>query len=183
MTFKFLFLRSNRMSSYLSTIIIKTDYKISPEAIYHNLLPFLPFFIRPLDFLTSRSFKLRSCTFITLFLFFFFFKNKIFCKNKIDEEMKEWSQFNRAWTTLLEIPIVFSQFHDGPGISCTDSSLLPFPIRSPPALTWRPAFPWCICAKNSVLSPVSWQNIVEISRRITKIYAMLYTARNAVRSI
>lgn len=89
--------------------------------------------------------------------------------------MEEWSQFNRAWTTLLEILIVFSRFHGGPGISCTDSSLLPFPIRSPPAPTWRPAFPWCICAKNSVLSPISRQNILEISRGITKIYAMLYT--------
>lgn len=93
--------------------------------------------------------------------------------------MEEWSQFNQAWTTLLEILIVSSRFHDDPGISYTDSSLLPFPIRSPPAPTWRPAFPWCICAKNSVLSPVSRQNIVEISRGITKIYAMLYTRKTS----
>ena len=56
------------MSGYLPAIIIKVDYKIFPEAIYHNLLPFLSFFILSLDFLTSRSFKLRSYRVFSFFL-------------------------------------------------------------------------------------------------------------------
>lgn len=35
------------MSGYLLTIIIKVDYKIFPEAIYHNLFPFLFFSFDP----------------------------------------------------------------------------------------------------------------------------------------